>query len=62
MMDGWAREEEEAIIDAYNNGEMSEREMRRELADLRRWFSDMVEQEAEVAADMVRENYYGNWR
>lgn len=55
-MDPWDREED-AIIRDYNDGILTEREMRRELSDLRAAFAEMVEQEADAAAQEVYENY-----
>ena len=51
-------QEERELERAYESGEMSEKEFSRALNDLCRDYNAYVEEEADRAADEVRNRYY----
>ncbi|KKM76521.1 hypothetical protein LCGC14_1379370 [marine sediment metagenome] len=55
--DKWFDDEEDRLVEAVNNGELSSREFHREMRELRRDYSESIEAEAQAAYDSVKADY-----
>lgn len=54
---GWFEREEDRLVDAVNNGEITEQDFRAEMRDLNAALRD----EAEEAAERARDEVLGRW-